>query len=187
MPRVLLLDRDRHEHAPAAGFVGPYALDSWDAGLLELVPDEGALQVVQVVGVVVWRLARQYAQVDGIAAVVDRLDVDYWLRALGRGVVASPFSERTLLAALVRRDLALDYQLRVGRHRQIREFGFHALHGLAGYTAGEVVLADAFRQRDARQHQEQRVLPQADRNRTSLSAIPVFAHDHVAVTAAGDH
>ena len=91
---------------------------------------------------------------------VDALNAHDALFLIAVLIVAHPFAVGTLLGKLVRRNEALESDLRVGWNRQASELAVNDLNGFAAHAPGPIQLALAIdRALDARSQKQQRTEP----------------------------
>ena len=117
---------------------------------------------------------------------VDGLDLHHRFGSHFRTVISRPFAEWSLGTSVGRRDKALDNDFGVSRERQASMLPFNQLHGLATYSANNVVFADVVRD-IGRAHQERhRISAQHNHRRHRLAILCPFVAVYATVFAGRD-
>src|SRR6266403_4703073 len=97
-------------------------------------------------------------------------------------IVAHPFAVGALFGKLVRRNEALESDLRVGWNRQASELALNNLNGFAAHASGPIQLALTIdRTLDTRSQKQQRIAADDGDQRTGLSALHIFFFYNAAV------
>src|SRR6266516_7589569 len=96
MPRVALSDRHADQHPRRADLMRPHRLHIGHAGFDDVLSEQRRARHRAVPRELVGRPERRAAEDDRIVAMVDRLNVEHWLRPYIAGVVAGPLAERPL-------------------------------------------------------------------------------------------
>src|SRR5437762_9242702 len=90
-------------------------------------------------------------------------------------IVAHPFAVGALFGKLVRRNEALESDLRMGWNRQASELALNNLNGFAAHASGPIQLALAIdRTLDTRSQKQQRIAADDSDQRAGLSALHIF-------------
>src|SRR5438309_8144925 len=115
MACVALFDRYADQHPRRSDFVRPDRFRVRHAGALDVMADQRRPRDRAVPRQLVGRAEGRATVDDGIVAMVDGLDVEYWLFANVAAVVAGPLAERPFLFSLLWIDEALQDDLGIGR------------------------------------------------------------------------
>src|SRR5262245_6987825 len=176
--RITLLDRNNRQQARAARFVAPHAAHIGHARGFQFLPDHGRAREATHVIEFARRASRRRAQDDRIVAMIEPFDFHCRLRSGRACVIARPFTERPFIAQLVRRRLAFNDDLGVGRNRQARVFAFDDLDGKTLNAYDPVVFAHAIRHFKPARQIDQWVLPERNRDFAWLAPGKILlAHD----------
>src|SRR5262245_33991771 len=160
MAGISLLDGDDVEHACAAEFVHPHAVDPGESRALDLVPDHSRLHHAFAEREVGRRAHRRGDAEDWIVAVVNAPDLDQRLLARTRGVITCELPEWSFSRLDGLDHLALEHDLSVGRHGKAMELARQDLVRLAAMAAGIVVFAQPELELVAPGKEQQRIVPQ---------------------------
>ena len=132
-------------------------------------------------------LSRHGAEDDRVVPVHQRRHLDDRLLLPAARVIAGPLSERSFGLETPRGDVPFHGDLGRRRKGQVRDRAPDHVHGLAAYSAGHVVFADAGGRVESGHQVDQRVVAEGYGHRAGFVPAPVLLHDETPLLAPRDH
>ncbi len=187
MAGIRLLDRDDVEQAADARFERPDAFHVRQAGFFHPVPKlRGANHSLgkRIVG---GRTAGARDAEDRVVAVIYALDAEHRRVFHARAVVAEPLAEGAVGLDVAGMKKAFDGDFRVSGKRQAGDLALDEIVGPPPDAAAVIVFRVAELDGIARGQEQQRILTDAQDDRTGLPLLEIFFHVHAPVLAGGRH